>query len=70
MARRSADASQPLQGVNTSVCAGCDRQFRPNRSTQLHCRPGCRVLVLRRRRDQRSDLFTSVADAVELAVLK
>jgi hypothetical protein len=63
-------ASQALQGVNQRLCAGCDRPFRPTRATQVHCRPGCRVLALRRRRDLPADLFTSVADAIEPAVLE
>ena len=63
-------ASQALQGVNQRLCAGCDRPFRPTRATQVHCRAGCRVLALRRRRDQPADLFTAVADAIELAVLE
>ena len=33
-------ASQALQGVNTTVCVGCDRPFRPTRTTQVHCGPG------------------------------
>jgi len=63
-------ASQALQGVNTRVCAGCGRPFIPTRATQVHCRPGCRVLALRRRRDQPANLFSSVADAIEPAVLE
>ena len=63
-------ASQALQGVNQRLCAGCDRPFRPARATQVHCKPGCRVLALRRRRHQPSNLFTSVADAIEPAVLE
>jgi len=62
-------ASQPLQGVNTRVCAGCDRPLRPARATQVHCKPGCGILALRRRRDQPSNLFASVADTIEPAVL-
>ena len=68
-ARRFHPVLQALQGVNARVCAGCHRLFRPTRSTQVHCRPGCRVLALRRRRHQQPDLFTLVADAIEPAVL-
>jgi hypothetical protein len=30
-----------------------------------HCRPGCRVLALRRRRGLVRDLFTGCADAID-----
>jgi len=69
-ARRPDRAFQALQGVNQRLCAGCDKPFRPTLATQVHCRPGCRVLALRRRRDLPADLFTSVADAIESAVLE
>lgn len=58
---------QALQGV-TVACSGCGRLFVPVRSTQRHCRPSCRVLALRRRREL--DLFTGVADAIEPAVVE
>lgn len=46
-------ASQALPAVTKGVfCAGCGRGFTPARSTQRHCRPGCRVAAHRRRRDQ------------------
>jgi hypothetical protein len=71
MASRAPDrAFQALQGVNRRVCAGCGRPFVPTRVTQVHCRPGCRVLALRRRRDQPIKLFTAVADAIEPSVLE
>jgi hypothetical protein len=39
-----------LQGVNAGrICQGCGSSFRPTRYDQRHCRPGCRVLALRRR---------------------
>ena len=62
--------SQTLQGVNQRLCAGCDRPFRPTRATQVHCRPGCRVLALRERRQRTTDLFTAVADAIERDVME
>lgn len=44
-------APQALQSVNAApICPGCDRPFRPARRNQRHCRPSCRVLALRRRR--------------------
>jgi hypothetical protein len=40
-----------LQGVDPRACAGCGRPFLPTRATQVHCRPACRVLALRKRRE-------------------
>ena len=51
--------SQALQGIdNRHACEGCGRPFTPNRTTQTHCRPGCRVTAWRKRR-------TSVPDPDE-----
>ena len=52
--------SQPLQGAELAsraapgvtagpLCPGCGRTFRPTRSTQRHCYPGCRVAAFRKR---------------------
>lgn len=44
-------AAQALPSVTAgALCAGCGGSFRPHRTTQRHCRPGCRVTALRRRR--------------------
>lgn len=46
-------ASQALPGVNVrAICLGCGRCFLPARATQRHCRPSCRVLALRARREK------------------
>ena len=43
-----------LQSVNaTKTCPGCDQAFTPCRRNQKHCRPGCRVRALQRRRETR-----------------
>jgi hypothetical protein len=43
--------TQALPGVTQGpLCPGCGQGFRPARSTQRHCRPGCRVAALRKRR--------------------
>jgi hypothetical protein len=59
---------QALPGV-TRVCPGCGGAFTPTRTTQAHCRPSCRVLALRKRRESRSELFAAVADHVEPDVM-
>ena len=44
-------------------CAGCGQIFRPARTSQRHCRPGCRVTAFRKRRpllskgNQKSDFI-------------
>jgi hypothetical protein len=44
--------AQALQGVNEGPrCPGCGMAFTPIRTTQKHCRPSCRVMALRRRRE-------------------
>ena len=58
-----------LQSVNAGrICPGCGRPFAPSRRNQRHCRPSCRVLALRRRRE--TDLLTDVADAIDPAVVE
>lgn len=43
--------SQALQDASMlRRCHGCDRPFKPRRTTQRHCRAGCRVTALRKRR--------------------
>jgi len=43
-------AVQALQdGKDRPSCAGCDQPFSPRRTTQRHCRSGCRVTALRKR---------------------
>jgi hypothetical protein len=39
-----------FHGVNAGrICRGCGAAFQPVRRDQRHCRPGCRVLALRKR---------------------
>ena len=59
---------QALPGVNCRQCPGCLGWFDPVRATQVHCKPSCRVLALRRRRERRPDLFLACADAIDPAV--
>ena len=48
--------SQALQGAaNMRSCEGCGRSFTPTRTTQTHCRPGCRVTSWRKRRTSAPD---------------
>ncbi len=39
-------------------CPGCGHLFSPTHWRQKHCRPSCRVLALRTRREHAADLFT------------
>ena len=64
-------ASQALQdGKLPRSCEGCGRIFKPRRTTQRHCRAGCRVTALRKRRalgdvSQTNQFPNTTADACE-----
>lgn len=50
-AKRDDLDSEALHSVTKSrVCPGCGGAFQARRSTQRHCRSGCRVTALRQRR--------------------
>ncbi len=52
-------ASGALPCVTSGIpCPGCGRRFTPTHWRQKHCRPSCRVLALRTRREHAADLFT------------
>ena len=59
-----------LPCVTEAICPGCGARFEPAHWRQKHCRPSCRVAALRQRREPTVDLFTSIADHVEAAVVK
>ena len=52
-------ASGALPCVTNGICCpGCGRRFTPTHWRQKHCRPSCRVLALRARREHAADLFS------------
>jgi hypothetical protein len=67
--------SQALQDAKPPrSCEGCGRVFKPRRTTQRHCRAGCRVTALRRRRglgdvSQDNEIPNKTADACEASAV-
>jgi len=63
----STNGALPCVTANV-LCPGCGNPFTPAHWRQVHCRPSCRVLALRKRREPAPALFTAAADAIEPAV--
>jgi hypothetical protein len=67
--------SQALQDAKAPrSCEGCGRVFKPRRTTQRHCRAGCRVPALRKRRglgdvSQNNQFPNTTADACEASAV-